>query len=126
MWREGERTLPQLAAQYGAEVVELLQAQKAVAEAEDAERAAATSDGPESTAGQGSFMMRGQCPLLAPGCPRVQFGFSHSGHFGHHSSIVRTCSRLRVLGTLWMELFRMWRTWGLESIYADSWWTVAL
>ena len=63
-------------------------------------------------------MMRGQCPLLTPGCPRVHFGFFEN-MYGQWKSGARSDQNvLMEFGTLWLELFRMWKTWGLESIYS--------
>eukprot|EP00439_Symbiodinium_sp_Y106_P010691 s535_g1.t1 len=75
MWRAGEKTLEELTVQYGAEVADLLQAQRAVGEAEDADREHLGTRSPDAVSEVEPVPLRGRSPLCAPGQPRVRFGF---------------------------------------------------
>ena len=124
-WRAGVRTLDQVVTQYGAEVAELLQAQKAVGDAEDEECKLAPEqdvmdpgDGGSlsSVEDVGSAGTCGQSPLCAPGQPRLGFGFFEN-MYGQWKQGLRSSRDVEhAFGTVWLALFEMWKKWGLDAI----------
>ena len=117
MWRAGEKTLEELTVQYGAEVTDLLQAQRAVGEAEDADREHLCTRSPDAVSDVELVPLRGRSSLCAPGQPRVRFGFFENMYGQWRSGQRNSQEVLREFGSVWMELFRAWRAWGLDAIY---------
>ena len=117
-WQAGLQTLKEIQAQYGKEVVELLQSQGALIEAEDQElkcEERGASEGEMRPAAD--LVVKGRNPMCAVGQPKPRFGFFES-MFGQWKRGERDDRNvLEEFGTIWLELFRAWKQWGLDAIY---------
>ena len=115
-WRAGERTLSELQAQYGKEVAELLQAQRALAEEVDAapkgEKLEATGQDMDK-----GLLMPGRSPACAAGQPKLRFGFFENMYGKWKRGEGNDRNVLEEFGTVWLELFRVWHRWGLDAIH---------
>eukprot|EP00439_Symbiodinium_sp_Y106_P045938 s2302_g5.t2 len=124
-WRDGKKSSIDIAQQYGNEVVELLEAQKAVAAVEDEEQDNGPGHGLEGGIGevvadalgsQGDSPTHETSAMMAPGQPRIRFALFES-IYGQWKAGWRSDEAVqRGLSPLWLHLFRLWRAWGLEAI----------
>eukprot|EP00439_Symbiodinium_sp_Y106_P056706 s793_g7.t5 len=119
-WEAGRRTLQTIQAQYGKDVVELLQSQRALLAAEDRDQdlGGGVLDAPgRAVSPTANLVVRGCSPMCAVGQPVPRFGFFES-MFGQWKRGERDDQDvLNEFGSIWLELFRTWKKWGLDAIY---------
>ena len=124
-WRAGKKSSKDIAQQYGNDVVELLEAQKAVTAVEDEEHDNGPGHGLEggifeviadALGSQGDSPTYETSAMMAPGQPRIRFALFES-IYGQWKAGWRSDEAVqRGLSPLWLHLFRLWRVWGLEAI----------
>ncbi|CAE7669414.1 unnamed protein product [Symbiodinium sp. CCMP2592] len=117
-WRAGTLNGGQIRARYGGAVMELLEAQMAVGELEDAERVRAESpEGVPTGPITARDLVQGKSPLVAVGQPRPDFGLFENVYAQWRDGWRSDLQVLDTFGTVWMELFRAWKQWGLDCIH---------
>ena len=128
LWEAGSLSLVEICRRFGSEVVEMLQAQKAVSEEADLSLLReqeqqearetmldASSPGPEAP--PPLSVDQGHSELGRVGSPKISFAFFEN-IYGQWKDGLWTNAEIQArYGEYWLRLFRQWKTWGLEGIW---------
>ncbi|OLQ01677.1 hypothetical protein AK812_SmicGene15553 [Symbiodinium microadriaticum] len=135
-WESGDMGLDHIKAQFGGEVAELIQAQRAVAEAADESLLRdqtgttataldqssnhASSQGPHGCGSADAGLRLSTRAASAPGAvgtPRLCFGAFEQVYGGWKAGDRADEQVEEQFGPDWLRLFRLWRRWGLGGIW---------
>ncbi|CAE7470005.1 unnamed protein product [Symbiodinium necroappetens] len=128
LWEAGSLSLVEIRRRFGNEVVEMLQAQKAVSEEADlsllreqAQQEArdtmldAASPGPEAP--PPVSIDHGHTELGRVGSPKVSFAFFENIYGQWKDGLWTNAAIQARYGEDWVRLFQQWKIWGLEGIW---------